>query len=227
MENFTDRLEILYGAEGVSKLENAAVAVVGVGGVGGFAAEAIARAFVGRIVLIDADVVAPSNVNRQIIAFPSTVGQGKADLMKERIERINPDCHVTALKLFVTEENLPSIQALGEADVIVDAIDSVPSKVALILEAVKRGKRIVSSMGAANREDCTAFRAADISEAHTCPLAKKIRRQLAASGVTEGVRVVFSTEKPKSFGGALGSNSFTPAAAGLAAASEAIKSILR
>ena len=226
MEKFTDRLELLYGADGVAKLKNAKVAVVGVGGVGGYAAEAIARAFVGEILLIDADVVAPSNVNRQIIAFPSAVGQGKADLMKERIEAINPDCKATALKLFVTEENLSSIDALWAADVIVDAIDSVPSKIALILEAKKRGAFIVSSMGAANREDGSAFRAADLFEAHTCPLAKKIRRSLAEKGVTEGVRVIFSTEKPKSLGGALGSNSYAPAIAGLLAASEAIKKIL-
>ena len=227
MEQFTDRLELLYGAEGVAKLKNAKVAVVGVGGVGGYAAEAIARAFVGEIVLIDADVVMPSNVNRQIIAFPSAVGQGKADLMKARVEAINPDCKVTALKLFVTEENLPSLGALWSADVIVDAIDSVPSKIALILEAKKRGTFIVSAMGAANRKDGSAFRAADISETHTCPLAKKIRKALADKGVESGVRVIFSAEKPSSLGGALGSNSYAPAIAGLLAASEAIRKILK
>lgn len=226
MEKVTDRLEILYGEDGVRKLKEAKVAVVGVGGVGGYAAEAIARAFVGDILLIDADVVAPSNVNRQIIAFPSVVGQGKAELMKQRAEEIYPERRVTALKTFVTPENLPSLDALWETDVIVDAIDSVPSKIALILEAKRRRKFIISCMGAANREDITAFRAADISETHTCPLAKKIRKALAEAGVSQGVRVVFSTEKPKSFGGALGSNSFAPAAAGLLAASEAIKKIL-
>ncbi|MCR4726599.1 MAG: tRNA threonylcarbamoyladenosine dehydratase [Clostridia bacterium] len=227
MENYTDRLEILYGAEAVRKLKASKVAVVGVGGVGGYAAEAVARAFVGEILLIDADVVQPSNVNRQIIAFPSVVGQSKAELMKKRVEEINPECKVTAKSLFVTEENLASLEELWQADVIVDAIDSVPSKIALILEAKKRGVFSVSAMGAANREDITAFRAADISETHTCPLAKKIRKALAEKGVTDGVRVVFSTEKAKTFGGALGSNSFTPAAAGLLAASEAIKKIIR
>ena len=226
METYTDRLEILYGAEGVAKLKAAKVAVVGVGGVGGYAAEAVARSFVGNILLIDADSVSPSNVNRQIIAFPRTVGQGKAELMSERIRAIDPDRSVRALKCFVTEENLPSLSELWDADVIIDAIDAVPSKIALILEAKKRGKFIVSCMGAANREDITAFRAADISETHTCPLAKKIRKALADASVTDGVRVVFSTEKPRSFGGALGSNSFAPAAAGLLAASETIKKIL-
>ena len=227
MENYTDRLEILYGAEAVRKLKASKVAVVGVGGVGGYAAEAVARAFVGEILLIDADVVQPSNVNRQIIAFPSAVGQSKAELMKKRVEEINPECRVTARNLFVTEENLPSLEELWQADAIIDAIDSVPSKIALILEAKKRGVFSVSAMGAANREDITAFRAADISETHTCPLAKKIRKALADAGVTDGVRVIFSTEKAKSFGGALGSNSFAPAAAGLLAASEVIKKIVR
>ncbi len=227
MENYSDRLELLYGKEGVERLSRASVAIVGVGGVGGFAAEAIARAFVGRIVLVDADVVSPSNVNRQIIAFPSSVGQGKAELMEKRVREIHPNCRVTALKTFVTEQNLSSLGEIWEADAIVDAIDSVPSKIALIAEAKKRGAFIVSSMGAANREDPTAFRVADISETHTCPLAKKIKKELAARGIAQGVRAVFSTEKPKSLGGALGSNSFTPAAAGLVVASEIIKAILR
>ena len=226
MEGLTDRLEILYGAAGVRKLKAAKIAVVGVGGVGGYAAEAVARAFAGEILLIDADVVAPSNVNRQIIAFPQTVGRSKAELMQERISEINPDCRTEALRCFVTEENIPTLSSLWNSDVIIDAIDSVPSKIALIAEAKRRGVFSVSAMGAANREDITAFRAADISETHTCPLAKKIRKELAAKGITNGVRAVFSTEKPKSFGGALGSNSFAPAAAGLLAASEAVKYIL-
>lgn len=225
MEKATDRLEILIGEAGVARLKQAKVAVVGLGGVGGQAAEAIARSFVGRILLVDGDRVNVSNVNRQLFATSVTVGREKALVAAERIREINPDAEVTALPLFITAENLSELP-IWDADCILDAIDDVEAKVALILEAKKRGVKVISSMGAANRLDPTAFKVADISEAHTCPLAKKIKKLLAAQGTIKGLTVVFSTEKPVSFGGALGSNAFVPPAAGLTLASAAVRHLL-
>jgi len=142
--------------------------------------------------------------------------------MKARISLINPLAEVLAENVFITKENVASLP-VWDSDVIVDAIDDVAAKVALICEAKKRGVPIISSMGAANRRDPMAFKVADISETHTCPLAKKMRKELVDRGITEGVKVVFSTEKPVSFGGALGSNAFVPPAAGLTIASEVVR----
>ena len=225
MGNATDRLSILIGEEGVAKLKKTKVTVVGLGGVGGMAAEAVVRSFVGRVLLIDGDRVDGSNINRQILATATTVGREKALLAAERAREINPEAEVTPLPRFVSEENLSSLP-IWDSDRILDAIDDIPAKVALIVEALRRGVPVISSMGAANRLDPTAFKVADISEAHTCPLAKKLRKLLAAQGITKGLDVVFSTEKPLSFGGGLGSNAFVPPAAGLTLASAAIRKIL-
>ena len=225
MENATDRWKILIGEEGLSRLSSAKITVVGLGGVGGQVTEAIARSFVGRLCLIDGDKVAPSNLNRQLLATQESVGREKALVAAERVFSIAPQTQVTALPLFVTADNLSSLD-IWDSDCILDAIDDVSAKVALIKEAVTRGIPVFSSMGAANRWDPTALKVADISEAHTCPLAKKVKKLLAAQGITKGVTVVFSTEKALSFGGALGSNPFVPATAGLALASAAIRTIL-
>ena len=225
MEKVTDRLEILIGAQGIERLAKAKVAVVGLGGVGGVAAEAVARSFVGEIVLVDGDRVNPSNINRQILATTESIGKEKSLVAAVRVKAISPTAEVTAISSFVTKEKLADLP-IWDSDCIIDAIDDLPAKVALITEALKRGVPIFSSMGAANRLDPTALRVADISEAHTCPLAKKVRKELAAQGITKGLTVVFSTEKPLSFGGALGSNAFVPPAAGLTLASAAIRSLL-
>ena len=225
MEKPTDRLRILVGEEGVEKLKKAKVTVVGLGGVGGEAAEAVARSFVGRILLVDGDKVNPSNINRQILATSENVGREKAIVAAERAREINPEAEVTALPVFIRKESLADLP-IWDSDCVVDAIDDLPAKVALLAECVRRGVPVFSSMGAANRMDPTAFKVADISEAHTCPLAKKVRKELAALGITKGVTVVFSTEKPLSFGGALGSNAFVPPAAGLALAFAAVRALL-
>jgi len=222
MERRDDRLRILIGDAGAERLRGSKVTVCGIGGVGGYAAEAVARSFVGRIVLVDGDVVQVSNLNRQLVATEATIGKKKTDVMAARVSLINSLAEVTAESVFITPENVASLP-IWDSDVIIDAIDDVTAKVALIVEAKRRGVPIISAMGAANRTDPMAFKVADISETHTCPLAKKMRRELAAQGITEGVTVVFSTERPASFGGALGSNAFVPAAAGLTIASAAIK----
>ena len=225
MDKATDRLEILVGQAGVERLKKAKVTVVGLGGVGGQAAEAVVRSFVGRVVLIDGDRVAPSNLNRQILSTADAVGREKAEVAAARARAINPSAEVTALPLFVTAENLASLP-IWDSDCVLDAIDDVDAKVALLAECVRRGVSVYSSMGAANRLDPTAFRVADIADAHTCPLAKKVRKLLAAQGITKGVTVVFSVEKPLSFGGALGSNAFVPPTAGLTLASAAVRYLL-
>ena len=225
MEKATDRLTILLGDDGVKRLAAAKVAVVGLGGVGGQAAEAIARSFVGTLVLVDGDRINVSNVNRQILSTAKNVGREKALVAADRAREINPEAQVTALPVFVTAENVATLP-IWDADCVVDAIDDVDAKVALIKEARGRGVKIVCSMGAANRFDPMAFKVADISETHTCPLAKKLRKLLAAQGIEKGVKVVYSTEKPLSFGGALGSNAFVPPAAGLLLASAVVKEIL-
>ena len=225
MEKATDRLRILLGDDGVKRLAAAKVAVVGLGGVGGQAAEAIARSFVGTLVLVDGDRVNVSNVNRQILSTAKNVGREKALVAADRAREINPEAQVTALPVFVTAENVATLP-IWDADCVVDAIDDVDAKVALIKEARARGVKIVCSMGAANRFDPMAFKVADISETHTCPLAKKLRKLLAAQGIEKGVKVVYSTEKPLSFKGALGSNAFVPPAAGLLLASAVVKEIL-
>ena len=225
MEKATDRLTILLGDDGVKRLAAAKVAVIGLGGVGGQAAEAIARSFVGTLVLVDGDRINVSNVNRQILSTAKNVGREKALVAADRAREINPEAQVTALPLFVTAENVATLP-IWDADCVVDAIDDVDAKVALIKEARGRGVKIVCSMGAANRFDPMAFKVADISETHTCPLAKKLRKLLAAQGIEKGVKVVYSTEKPLSFKGALGSNAFVPPAAGLLLASAVVKEIL-
>lgn len=225
MEKPTDRLSILIGEKGLTRLAAAKIAVVGLGGVGGQAAEAVARSFVGTLVLIDGDVFSPSNLNRQTLSTAGNVGSEKALVAAEWVKAINPAAQVTALPVFVTKENLSSLP-IWDADCIVDAIDDVDAKVALIKEACARGVKIVSAMGAANRTDPMAFKVGDISETHTCPLAKKLRRLLALQGIDKGLKVVYSTEKPLSFGGALGSNAFVPPAAGLMLARAAIEEVL-
>jgi len=225
MERNTDRLGILVGEAGLERLKKAKVTVVGLGGVGGQAAEAVVRSFVGRIILIDGDKVNPSNINRQLLATERTVGREKAIVAAERAREINAEADVTALPLFITADNLDKLP-IWDSDCVLDAIDDVSAKVALLAECVRRGVPVFSSMGAANRLDPTAFKVADISEAHTCPLAKKVRKELAAQGITKGVTVVFSSEKPLTFGGALGSNAFVPPAAGLALASAAVRTLL-
>ena len=215
----------MIGAEGLGKLAAAKVTVVGLGGVGGQAAEAVARSFVGEIVLVDGDNVAPSNLNRQLFATEKTVGEKKALAAASRLKEINSSLRIVPLSFFITKENLADLE-IWDSDCILDAIDDLPAKVALIAEAMRRGVPVISSMGAANRLDPTAFKVADLSEAHTCPLAKKMRKLLAEQGITKGLKVVFSTEKPRSFGGALGSVAFVPSAAGLTLASAAIRLIL-
>ena len=210
----------LIGEEGLSLLKASSVLIVGVGGVGSYAAEAVARAGVGRITLMDGDIVQPSNLNRQLVALTSTLGRNKAEVMAERIRDINPEAEVTALARFYEEDDALD---LTEYDWIIDAIDSVIAKTALIKTAVEKDVNIVSAMGAAGKFD-TQFKVADISKTSTCPLAKVKRKRLRETGI-EHLPVVYSEEKPVPRDGELGTLSYVPGSAGLCLAGYVIRSI--
>ncbi|WP_419872214.1 tRNA threonylcarbamoyladenosine dehydratase [Candidatus Pristimantibacillus sp. PTI5] len=189
------RTELAIGPEGLALMKGSTVAVLGIGGVGGIAAEALARTGVGRIILVDKDVVDITNVNRQIHALTTTVGQPKAELMRDRIKLINPECDVVALRMFYTEETYEQFFEYP-LDYVVDASDTISYKIHLIKQCLERKIPIISSMGAANKMDPTKFQVVDISKTHTDPLARVIRTKLRKEGIKRGVKVVFSTELP-------------------------------
>ncbi|GIP39245.1 tRNA threonylcarbamoyladenosine dehydratase [Paenibacillus sp. J31TS4] len=195
MLNQFSRTELAIGPEGIEVMKNSTVAVLGIGGVGSFAAEALARTGIGRIVMIDKDVVDVTNINRQLHALLSTVGKPKAELMKERIRDINPECEAIALKMFYTEETYEQLFAYP-LDYVIDASDTISYKIHLIKQCRERKIPLISSMGAANKMDPTQFRVDDISKTTMDPIARVIRQKLRKEGITKGVKVVYSTEQP-------------------------------
>ena len=218
----------MIGEDGMAKLRAAKVLIVGVGGVGSYAAEAIARAGVGTVTVCDGDEVAASNLNRQLVALASTIDKNKAEVMAERIRDINPECKVRAIPHFYKPEATPgSVQdlALGDYDWIIDAIDDVDAKVALIRNAKACGTNIISAMGAAGKFE-TCFKVADIAKTSVCPLAKVMRKRLREEGI-EHLPVVFSEEKPIPRDGELGSMSYVPGAMGLELAGYVIKEVVK
>ena len=188
-----ERTRILLDTAEQSRLARAHVLVAGLGGVGSYCAEALARAGVGRLTLIDHDVVALSNINRQLPALLSTVGQSKAELMAARIRDINPDCQLVVLREFLVPETVADIVP-ADADFVVDCIDSLNCKVALVATSVQRGLRVASSMGAGNKLDPARIRVADIAKTCMCPLASVMRKRLRKRGIAKGVLTVFSDE---------------------------------
>ncbi|KTD88252.1 MULTISPECIES: tRNA threonylcarbamoyladenosine dehydratase [Paenibacillus] len=189
------RTELAIGPEGLEIMKNSTVAVLGIGGVGGMAVEALARTGIGRLILIDKDSVDITNVNRQIHALTTTVGQKKAELMVDRVKLINPECEAIALNMFYTEETYEELFKL-KPDYVLDASDTIIYKVHLIKECLSRGIPMISSMGAANKMDPTRFQVADISKTTYDPIARVIRQKLRKEGIKKGVKVVFSTEPP-------------------------------
>ena len=220
MNDRDSRTVKLIGEEGLARLKASSVLIVGVGGVGSYAAEAVARAGTGKITLMDGDSVQPSNLNRQLVALTSTLGRNKAEVMAERIKDIDPDADVTAIARFYEEDDTLDLTAY---DWVIDAIDSVIAKTALIKTAVEKDVNIVSAMGAAGKYD-TQFKVADISKTSTCPLAKVMRKRLRDIGI-EHLPVVYSEEKPVPRDGELGTLSYVPGAAGLCLAGYVIRSI--
>lgn len=228
----------MFGKDGMEALARARVAVFGIGGVGGYTVEALARSGVGAIDIIDNDKVSLTNINRQIFATHKTVGRDKVEVAAERIAEINPDCKVTAHKTFYMPETQGEFD-FTKYDYIVDAIDTVTGKIAIIEDAQKCGTPVISAMGAGNKLDPTAFEVADIYKTSVCPLAKVMRRELKKRGIKK-LKVVYSKEepaKPVKDGGFCeevgagrrdipASNAFVPSVAGLIIAGEVIKDLI-
>ncbi len=189
------RTRLLLGDAAVDRLRRAAVAVIGLGGVGSYAAEALARAGVGRLLLVDADTVDVTNINRQLYALHTTVGRDKADVARERIAQINPAAQVDARPLFVDADTINTLP-LDDSWHVVDAIDTVHAKTCLLQQLHGQGIPCVSSMGAARRCDPTRIQSADIAHTRGCPLAREVRRILRQDGITSGILCVFSDEPP-------------------------------
>lgn len=239
MSNQFSRTELLLGNDAMKRLSGARVAVFGVGGVGGYVVEALVRSGIGAVDLIDNDKVCLTNLNRQIIATRSTIGQYKVDVMRERILDINPDCMVEVHKCFYLPETKEQFD-FKQYDYVVDAVDTVTAKIALVLQAKEADVPIISSMGAGNKLNPAAFEVADIYETSVCPLAKVMRRELKRRGV-KSLKVVYSKEEPltplpqegetseefkaERRRATPGSMAFVPSVAGLIIASEVVKDI--
>lgn len=227
------RTELLIGAENLRKLANAHVAVFGLGGVGGYAVEGLARAGIGELTLVDCDVFSKSNLNRQIYATTQTVGRAKTQVTKEQVLLIAPECNVHTVDLFYTPENTDAID-LSQFDYIIDAIDTMTSKIHLICRAKDRGVPIISSMGTGNKTDPTKLRVTDLYKTQGCPMARILRRELKKRGVAS-LKTVYSEEEPKSVvvpdesspRHTPASIVFVPACAGLTLASEAVKDLIK
>lgn len=230
MEDVFVRTGLLLGRENMEKLARARVAVFGVGGVGGHVVEALARSGVGALELIDDDVVSPDNLNRQIIALRSTIGQPKVEVAKARVLDINPNCEVTVHRTFYLPETAGQFD-FAAYDYVVDAIDTVTGKLMLAEQAAAAGTPLISSMGAGNKLDPTAFRVADVYDTKVCPLAKVMRRELKKRGIVS-LKVVYSEELPLTPEGnpedgrrLPGNVAFVPSVAGLILAGEVIRDL--
>lgn len=229
------RTRMLIGDEAADRLRDRHVLVMGMGGVGSFCAEFLARAGVGRLTIVDGDVVDPSNRNRQLPALITTEGLFKVDVMRERLRLINPELTITAIREFLTPGQMERVLAT-RFDYVVDAIDSLSPKVYLIVEAVKRGYPLVSSMGAGGKMDPTLIRVADIAETQRCALAKYVRKRLKRHGIATGFKAVYSLEETDDASlmftdgsnfkkSAFGTVSYLPAAFGGACASVVVRSL--
>lgn len=195
MEDWKQRTRLLLGEEKSERLRQAHVLVVGVGGVGAYAAEMLCRAGVGHLTLVDADTVQPTNINRQLPALHSTLGQPKVEVLAARFRDINPEVELTILPVFLKDENIPQLLDAARYDFVVDAIDTLAPKCHLIAEALRRRIKIVSSMGAGAKSDITQVRFADVWDTYHCGLSKAVRKRLQKMGIRHKLPVVFSTEQ--------------------------------
>ena len=235
--DWQERTRMLVGDGGIERLSGATVVVVGVGGVGAYAAEMVVRAGVGRIVLIDSDTVGESNLNRQLVALHSTVGRSKCDVLKERLTDINPELVCSVIEDYLYEENVAGLLAGLQPDCIIDAIDTLSPKIALIQYCLSHDIALVSSMGSGAKMDVTKVRIADISATRMCPLAHMLRKRLHKLGITEGFTAVYSEEIPmkettvleesRNKKSQVGSISYLPAVFGCACAQAAIQGIVK
>ena len=195
IKEITERTGILVNNKGIEKLENANIFVAGCGGVGSFVIEALARAGVGNLTIVDMDVVDPSNINRQLIALQSTIGMPKVEIMQRRINDINPECNVNALEAFINPENTNELLTQYKYDYVIDAIDTLNAKVNLVKAAHELNVKTISSMGAGGKTDPTQVKVSDIYKTDVCALARAMRTRLKKQKVKKGIKAVFSTEK--------------------------------
>ncbi|MBO7342915.1 MAG: tRNA threonylcarbamoyladenosine dehydratase [Alistipes sp.] len=235
-DNWLERTTLLLGEEKLELLKRANVLVVGLGGVGAYAAEMIARAGVGRMTIADADTVSVTNINRQLIALHSTIGEEKSDLMAQRLRDINPQIKLTVINRFIKDDETDSLLDSDSFDFVVDAIDTLSPKLALIKGALERGIPLVSSMGAGAKTDPTKMEICDISRTHHCPLAHMLRKRLHKIGIRKGFHAVFSPEPVRE--GAMilceeqnkksntGTISYIPALFGIGCASVVVRSLI-
>ena len=227
MEYEFQRTEILIGKDNLQKLNDKKIAIFGIGGVGSYVAEALARVGIANLVLVDNDVVSITNINRQLVALHSTLNKPKVEVMRDRILDINPNAKVSIFKEFYDKSSREKLLN-GRYNYIVDAIDSVSSKLDLIIEANNRKIPIISSMGAGNKLDPTRFEVSDIYKTSVCPLARTIRKKLKEQGIKK-LKVVYSKEEPKKnseyrFPASI---AFVPSVVGLIIASEVVKDLLK
>lgn len=197
-QNWQQRTELLLGEEKMNRIREAHVLVVGLGGVGAYAAEMLCRAGVGRMTIVDADTVQPTNMNRQLPAMHSTLGKPKAEVLAARYKDIHPEIELAVMPVYLKDENIPELLDSAEFDFIVDAIDTISPKCFLIFEAMKRRIKIVSSMGAGAKKDITQVRFADLWDTYHCGLSKAVRKRLQKMGMKRKLPVVFSTEQADS-----------------------------
>ena len=236
MDNWLDRSELLIKEEGIKKLKNSNVLIIGMGGVGSYAAEFIVRAGIGKLTIVDGDDVDNTNRNRQLPAMTSTVGKQKVEVMSSRLKDINPDLDLTVLDEFLSPERIIEV-VTSDYDYVMDCIDSVTPKLNLLIAAKRKRVKVISVMGAGGKSDPSKVIVTDISKTYHDPLSRRIRKQLRSKGINKGIRVVFSTESPdkdsveltdgtnfkKSFYGTI---SYMPALFGLNAAAEVIRYLL-
>ncbi len=223
-EDRFSRTRMLVGEDGVKTLQKSRVAVFGIGGVGSFVVEALVRAGIGSLDIVDNDTVSPSNINRQIFALDSTVGAYKVDVATSRIRDINPECEVTAHRCFFLPDTAGFFD-FSRWDYVVDAVDTVAAKIEIIKRAKDAGTRVISAMGTGNKLDASRFRIGDIAETSVCPLARVVRRELKKKGI-EKVPVLYSTEMPIVREKPPASISFVSAAAGLLIAQKVVCDLL-
>ncbi|MBR1774672.1 MAG: tRNA threonylcarbamoyladenosine dehydratase [Bacteroidales bacterium] len=232
----TERTLLLVGQERLEKLQNACVMIAGLGGVGAFAAEAVVRAGVMKVVIFDGDIVSRSNINRQLIALNSTIGKSKAGLMYARLKDINPDCEVIAINEYIRDERMPELLDTYRPDWVIDAIDTLSPKVFLLIHCYRKGIKVVSSMGSGGKFNPSLIKITDISQTFQCPLAHHIRKLLHKQGIYEGIAAVFSPEKvskdcikeemSENKRTTIGTISYMPSIFGLTAASVVIRELM-
>lgn len=225
MKDIFSRTSLLIGEQSLLKLNNIKVAIFGIGGVGSYVLEALARCGIGHITIVDKDVVDITNINRQLIALRSTVGKPKVEVAKARVLDINPGAEVVAKNIFFNSNSADEFE-FEKFDYVIDAIDTVTSKLLLIEKSKKAGVPIISCMGTGGKINPSLFEVTDIKKTHTCPLAKVMRKELKDRGITD-LKVVFSPEQPVKTSETIPSISFVPSSAGLLIASEVIKDLIK